>query len=60
MSTDLVTIEEPRVVRSYDDIIGREDLNVQFFNGSGEEEFFLGAKDGSKEFKIWQIEWLWK
>lgn len=54
MSTDLVTIEEPRVVRSYDDIIGREDLNAEFFKGWNEEEFFREAKDGSKEFAIWQ------
>ena len=54
MSTDLVTIEEPRVIRSYDDIIGREDLKVLFFKGLEEEEFFREAKDGSKEFMIWQ------
>ena len=54
MRTDLVTIEEPRVITSYDDIIGREDLNVVFPKGLDEEAFFREAKDGSKEFIIWQ------
>ena len=54
MRAELVTIEEPRVIRSYDNIIRREDLKVLFFKGWGEEEFFKNSPIGTKEYEIWQ------
>ena len=54
MRAELVTIEEPRVIRSYDDIIKREDLQIIFFEGTEEEEFFHDALIGTKEYEIWQ------
>ena len=58
MRTDLVTIEEPKVIRSYQDIIDREDLKVLFHQGWGDEQFFQHAKEGSKEQEIWSKKYM--
>lgn len=54
MSSDLVTIENPRVVQSYRDILEREDLKVLFVVGLDEETLFQNAEKGSDEFEIWK------
>lgn len=56
MSTELVIIEEPRVVRSYQDILDRksEGLEVLFMEGYDETLLFSEAEEGSREAAIWQ------
>lgn len=54
MSADLVTITEPKVVQSYQDIIDREGLKVIFFPGMDEEALFMSAPEGSVEAQIWE------
>ena len=53
MSTNLVVIEEPAVVRTYEDAINRKDLRMLFYNGMDEVKFFKNAREGSVESKIW-------
>ena len=53
MTTDLVVIEEPATVASYDQVIAREGLEVVFLRGSDEMAFFRDAEEGSKERQIW-------
>lgn len=57
ISTDLVMVEQPTVVRDYSDIIDRDDggrLRVLLTDGSTEAEFFSSAPDGSQERRIWE------
>lgn len=54
MSADLVTIDEPAVIRSYQDAIDRKGLGLMFFNGWDDENFFRYAKKGTMESKIWE------
>lgn len=53
MRSDLATIEEPRVIRTYEDIVDRNGLEILFLNGMDEEVFFRDAEEGSIESKIW-------
>lgn len=54
MRSELVVIHEPRVVRSYQDIIERNGLRLTFLNGSDETHFFRDAKEGTIEHLIWK------
>ena len=53
MSANLVSVEEPAVIRSYDDVINRDGLRMLFYNGMDEENFFKNAPRGSVENQIW-------
>ena len=55
MSSDLVSIKEPKVTRTYQDVLDRpaSELKVLFSPGIGEENFFRYAEPGSKEAQIW-------
>lgn len=57
MRSDLVVIDEPGVVRTYQDAIDKEGLRLIFFTGSDEEKFFRDAPIGTKEYAIWQKRW---
>lgn len=52
--TDLVTIQQPQVVRTYQDVFDRDDLKLLFIDGSQENVFFKDAKEGTREAKIWK------
>ena len=54
MSTDLVVIEEPMTIQSYQDIIDRKDVKVVFLPGMNEEVFFKHAQSGTYEAAIWK------
>lgn len=54
LSTDLIVIEESKVVKSYYDIINRDDVKVIFIKDMDENNFFKNAPDGSDELKIWE------
>lgn len=54
ISTDLVIIAQPKVIRSYEDILNGENTSAIFLDGMGEEDFFKDAKDGTVEHAIWQ------
>ena len=54
MSTDLVTIDEPIVLKSYDDIIERK-VTVIFLKMLPEREMFKLAPSGSKERMIYDL-----
>ena len=58
MSADLVVIEEPAVIRSYEDIVNRNGLRVLFFKGMDEESFFNAAKEGTLEYEVWKRRWV--
>ena len=54
ISTDLLIITQPKVIRSYEDILNRENTSAIFLGGMSEEDFFKDAKDGTAEHAIWQ------
>ena len=54
ISTDLVVMIEPRVIRNYDDIIKRDEIRVVFLEGMNEDYFFRTADEETDEWKIWQ------
>lgn len=54
MRADLVVIEEPIVVKSYQDIIDREDVHITFLKGVEEIYFFKYAKERTLEHEIWK------
>lgn len=54
ISTDLVVIDEPKVIKSYYDIARRKDLGIVFLPGMNEEDFFKDAKYGTYEYEIWR------
>ena len=58
MSADLVTISDPVVVRSYQDVIDRADMKVLFFKGHDEEILFSSAQKASLDGKIWEKRYL--
>ena len=53
VSTDLVVIKEPPVIRSYQDAVERENLRILLFSGTFEETFFRGADEGTLEHNLW-------
>ena len=55
MSSSLVSIKEPKVTRTYQDVLDRpaSELKVIFSPGTGEDNFFRDAEPGSKEAQIW-------
>ena len=54
ISTDLIVIDEPKVIKSYNDIARRNDLGIVFLPGTNEEDFFKDAKYGTYEYEIWR------
>lgn len=54
MGTDLVTIDDPVVIKSLDDVIDRCIINGMRPTSS-EWDYFAQAKEGSKEWKIFQL-----
>lgn len=54
ISTDLVVITEPSVIRSYDDIIRNEDIKIPIVKGSDIETIIKSAKFGTKFEKVVQ------
>ena len=53
MSADLVVIEEPAVVRTYEDALEREGLKLVFMEGMEDAEFFRSSDPGTIENQIW-------
>ena len=57
ISTDLVVIDEPRVINDYVDTIKADDdgkgVRVWMWKGSTEEEFFKDSLDGTLEREVW-------
>lgn len=54
ISTDLVIITQPKVIRSYEDILNSENTSAIFLDGMSEEDSFKYAEDGTAEHAIWQ------
>lgn len=54
VSTDLVSVVDPPVVRNYADILERDNLSVIFLPGTSEETIFKNSLEGSVESKIWE------
>lgn len=54
--TDLVLIPKPKVIKDYLDIVDREvgRINIPFFKGTPEAEFFKNALDGSPGHEVWE------
>lgn len=52
--SDLVVIEEPAVIRSYQDAFDRKGLKILFFDGWEEEGLYRFGPKGSWESKIWE------
>lgn len=54
ISTDLVVVVEPQVVKSYSDILYRDDVKALFVESNDDNKFFSDAKYGSLEHEIWK------
>lgn len=54
MSSELSVMIQPRVIRTYQDIVEREDLQLMFIPGWAESDFFEFAPTGSIESEIWK------
>ena len=54
ISTDLVVFTEPKVIKSLQDILDRDDVQAVFIKGLDEDKFFKEAKEGSVEEKVWK------
>ena len=55
MSTDMVIVEKPKVLNSYQDIIDKESIIVLFAKTLTDYEYFRDAREGSIEKRMWDI-----
>ena len=54
MSTDMITVDKPQVIKNYDDVINRDDLIPMWILETGYFRAFELAVEGTKENLIWQ------
>ena len=55
MSTDIVVVDKPDVMNTYDDILNRPGISTLFFKPLSDYEHFRDADKGSKEYKLWNV-----
>lgn len=60
LSTDLVVIVKPSVIRNYADIQRREDVRTLFYEGWADSKFFKDAKPGTDEYEVWKKSYIMK
>lgn len=54
VGTDLVVYKQPVLIRSYSDIVHRDDVNVTFISGVDDSIEFREARPDSVEGKLWK------
>ena len=54
MKTEIVVVEEPRMINTYDDLLDSPRLKLLFMQEEGHARHFEQAREGSKERKLWQ------
>ena len=55
MSTDMVIVEKPKVLESYQDIIDKKTVIALFAKTLTDYEYFRNAREGSIEKRLWNI-----
>ena len=55
MATDMVVVDKPDVMSSYDDILERPEVTVLFLKQLSDYEHFRDADKDSKEYKLWKV-----
>ena len=55
MATDMVVVEKPDVMNSYDDILDRLGVTIFFVKQTADYEHFRDADKDSKQYKFWRI-----
>ena len=55
MATDMVVVDKPDVMNTYEDILDRAGVNVVFFQQLADYEHFRDADKDSVEYKLWKV-----
>ena len=55
MATDMVLVDKPNFMNTYDDILARPGVTALFIKQLSEYEHFRNADKDSKEYKLWKV-----
>ena len=55
MATDMVVVDKPDVMNTYDDILARPAVTILFVKQFTDYEHFRDADKDSKEYKLWKV-----
>ena len=55
MATDMVLVDKPNVMNTYDDILARPGVTALFIKQLSEYEHFRNSDKDSKEYKLWKV-----
>ena len=55
MATDMVVVDKPNVMNTYDDILARPGVTAVFVKQVSDYEHFRDADKDSKEYKLWKV-----
>ena len=55
LATDMVLVDKPNVMNTYDDILARPGVTAMFIKQVSDYEHFRDGEKDSKEYKLWKV-----